>query len=67
MLKLIKSKLRTEYNHSFTFAFLLSYFEDQIPNDAAPIIHYSSGIFILSLIVIISFTNVIGYLSAYEF
>ena len=34
----------SEYNHSFTLAFLLSYFDLNIPNEAAPIVHYSSGI-----------------------
>lgn len=64
MLKIIKSKLNMKNNHSFIFPFLLSYFDLNISNDAASIIHYSSGILLLSLVLITCFTNVIGYLSA---
>lgn len=65
-IKLIITKFRTlnEYKYSFTFPILLSYLNINVGNDAPFIAHYSSGILILSLIVLICFTNVIGYLSA---
>jgi hypothetical protein len=52
-----------KYKESFSFAFLLSYLDLNIPNEAEPIRHLSFGILLLSLIVITCFTNVIGYLS----
>lgn len=61
----IKSKIKIKY--SFTFAFLLSYFYLNIPNESEPIMHFSSGIFILALLVLCCFTNVIGYLSSIIF
>jgi hypothetical protein len=63
---LIINKFRTpnEYQNSFSFAILLSYLNINVGNDAPFITHYSSGILIISLIVLICFTNVIGYLSA---
>ena len=66
MLKLIKSNLKykKKNNHSIILPFLLSYFDLQISNEAEPIIHYLSDILILSLVLIICFTNIFGYLSA---
>jgi hypothetical protein len=53
-----------EYKHSFTFSILLSYLNINIGNEASFIAHYSFGMFILSLLVLYSFTNVICYLSS---
>lgn len=65
-IKLIITKFRTlnEYKYSFTFPILLSYLNINVGNDAPFIAHYSSGILILSLIVLYSFTNIICYLSS---
>lgn len=65
-IKLIISPVITpsEYKHSFSFSILLSYLNINIGNDAPFIAHYSFGIFILSLLVLYSFTNVICYLSS---
>lgn len=60
---IINNKINTsEYKNSFTFAILLSYLDLNIPEDAKPISHFSVGILILSLLLLFSFTNVIGYL-----
>lgn len=52
-----------KYKESFSFAFLFSCLDLNKSNEAEPIIPFSFGILILSLIVITCFTNVIGYLS----
>ena len=59
--------LKNNYKQSFSFALILSYFYLNIPNDAEPIMHFSSGILILTLVAITCFTNVIGYLSSILF
>nr|YP_009739394.1 hypothetical protein [Tricholoma terreum]QIC20238.1 hypothetical protein [Tricholoma terreum] len=62
MIQIIKNNIH-KYKESFSFAFLLSYLDLNIPNDAEPITQISFGFLILSLIVLSCFTNVIGYLS----
>lgn len=54
-----------EYKYSFTIPILLSYLN--IPNDVAPLINFAFGIFILSLLILYSFTKVIGYFCAIYF
>jgi hypothetical protein len=63
-IKSMKNSIKSDINvkYSFTFAFLLSYFDLNIPNESEPIMHFSSGIFILALLVLCCLTNVIGYL-----
>ena len=47
--------------HSSSLLFILNYLNISIPDDALPLIHFSNGVFILSLVCFLSFTNVILY------
>jgi hypothetical protein len=60
----IKSGLNNDYKYSFTLALLLSYLDINIPKESEPLIHFSFGIFLLSLIAVSCITNVIGYLTS---
>jgi hypothetical protein len=64
MNKIIKILLKSYYTQAFSFAFLFSYFDLNIPNEAEPIMHFSFGILSLALVALSCFTNVIGYLSS---
>lgn len=65
-IKLLMDKItpHNEYKYSFSFALLLSYLNINVGSEAPFIAHYSFGVFILSLIVLYSFTKVICYLSS---
>jgi hypothetical protein len=67
IIRYYKSNFNNEYKYSFVFALLLSYFDINIPSESAPIIHYSSGVFLLSLVALCSLTNIIFYLVAILF
>ena len=52
------------YNKSFFLPIILNYLNIEIPDDALPIINFSFGIFLLAIIALLCFLNVVGYLSA---
>lgn len=62
-----KISLNIKYNNlrfSFSLPLILNYLKIDIPENAEPIINYSFGVFLLSLICLLCFINVIGYLSS---
>lgn len=49
--------MKNNYRHSFSFLFILNYFNISIPENAEPIVNYSFGVFILSLLVFFNILN----------
>ena len=49
---------------SFLFTFILDSLNINIPEDASQMVQYSFSIFLLSLICLLNFINVVGYLTA---
>ena len=70
ILKFLFSKLITQQNkiqnisikQSFVFTFILDSLNINIPDDASQHVQFAFGIFILSLICLLNFINVVGYL-----
>nr|UZS77748.1 hypothetical protein [Lentinula edodes]UZS77798.1 hypothetical protein [Lentinula edodes]UZS77848.1 hypothetical protein [Lentinula edodes]UZS77898.1 hypothetical protein [Lentinula edodes]UZS77948.1 hypothetical protein [Lentinula edodes] len=56
---------KDKHKMSFTFAWILSFFDININNDSSILIQYSYTTFILNLIALLCFINVIGYLITY--
>jgi hypothetical protein len=50
--------------YSFSYILILKYFNINVPEDAAPMINYSFGVFILSLISLLCFINIMLYFSS---
>ena len=51
-----------QYKYSFLFPFIINSMGSNITNDSESIIRYTFSMFTLSLIVLISFINIIGYI-----
>jgi hypothetical protein len=63
---MIKRKIRkNNYSQSFSLAFILSYLDINIPENASTLTKYSFSVFLLSLIAILCFMNVLGFLITY--
>jgi hypothetical protein len=60
----VKVNKRVDYNYSFLLPLILSYLDINIPENATPLVNYSFNVFVLSLIVLLSFLNVVGYLTS---
>ena len=52
-----------KFKFSFVFASIFSVFDLDIPNDASTLVSYSKAIFILSLVALICFINLLFYFS----
>jgi hypothetical protein len=67
--KLLVNKVPTENNlkHSFLFSWILTNLDINISNSDSDITQLAYGIFLLSLIAILCFINILGYFMAYYF
>jgi hypothetical protein len=50
--------MKNNYKQSFSFLFILNFLNISVPENAEPIINYSFGVFILSLLILFSIFNV---------
>jgi hypothetical protein len=50
-------KMKNNYKQAFSFLFILNMLDISVPENAEPIINYSFGVFILSLLVLFSLLN----------
>jgi len=65
---ILKMKLllnKNELKHSFLFTAILSKLEIKISDNASTFVNYSYGVFMLSLIALLCFINVLFYLIVY--
>lgn len=67
MIQIMKPILNKKYNltHSFFFAAILSKLDININDNASTFLNYSYGVFLLSLIALLCFINVLIYLFVY--
>ena len=56
--------VKIDIKKSFLFMFILESLNINIPDDASHHVQFAFGIFILSLICLINFINVVGYLTS---
>jgi len=54
-------------SQSFSLAFILSFLDINIPETASTLTHFSFSIFLLALVSLLCFINVLGFLIAYIF
>lgn len=59
------NKTEINYSQSFSLPFILSYLDINIPENASTLTNYSFSVFLLSLIALLCFLNVLGFLVAY--
>jgi archaellum biogenesis protein FlaJ (TadC family) len=49
--------MQNNYRHSFSFLFILNFLNISVPENAEPVINYSFGVFVLSLLVFFNILN----------
>jgi len=57
--------LENNYSKSFSLPLILSYLDINIPDNASTLTQWSFSVFLLSLIALICFINVLGFLFVY--
>lgn len=57
--------LENNYSKSFSLPLILSYLDINIPDNASTLTNWSFSVFLLSLIALICFINVLGFLFVY--
>jgi len=55
------SRYNTNYKYVFLFPFIVSYFKKDLPDEITEIANWNFNMFILTLIALFCFINVIGY------
>nr|YP_004376371.1 hyp9 [Moniliophthora roreri]ADO51592.1 hyp9 [Moniliophthora roreri] len=67
LLKMYLIRNKVDFKYSFSLPLILSYLNIDINNTDNNFIHFSYGIFLLSLIALICLINILGYSLAYYF
>jgi hypothetical protein len=65
MILLNKIKNQINYSKSFTLAFILSCLDLNINDNASTLTNYSLSVFLLSLVAMLCFINILGYFFLY--
>lgn len=66
LLRITKKKnKKNNLTQSFSLAFILSYLDINIPDQASSLTHFSFSVFLLTLVALLCFINVLGFLTAY--
>jgi hypothetical protein len=60
-----KENKKNNLSQSFSLAFILSYLDINIPDHASTLTHFSFSVFLLTLVALLCFINVLGFLIAY--
>jgi len=63
--KLYQVKDKASFTYSFSFPLILSKLDIQLDDTDSTLIHYSYAIFVLSMIGLLCFINIIGYMIVY--
>lgn len=62
--KLYNNLTINNYKYGFLLPIILNYFNIEVPENAAPLIHFSFSVFTITTVCLLCFLNVTGFLTA---